>query len=119
MDSKFSRAFKNGSIIHVESLDPVTDKGLACNCLCCKCNERVQFVYRKIPFKTKFFRHHQTSNCTGDPMTALHLSAQKILSELSSFVMTDEEIKYSNSSLEYQIENYRADVYSLQESSFG
>lgn len=52
-------------------------------------------------------------------MTALHLSAQKILSELSSFVMTDEEIKYSNSSLEYQIENYRADVYSLQESSFG
>jgi len=115
MGSEFSRAKKNGLVIHVDSLDPITDKGLACGCVCSKCGEVVQFVYRKIPFKTKFFRHHETSTCIGGPMTALHLSAQQILSEINSFLMVDEEVKYSQSSLEYTFANYRADVRSIQD----
>jgi hypothetical protein len=115
MGSEFSRAKKNGLVIHVDSLDPITDKGLACGCVCSKCGKVVQFVYRKIPFKTKFFRHHETSTCTGGPMTALHLSAQQILSEINSFLMVHEEVKYSQSSLEYTFANYRADVRSIQD----
>jgi hypothetical protein len=115
MNSKFSRAKKNDSIVHLDSLDPIADKGIACGCVCSKCGKPVQFVYRKVPFKTKFFRHHKPSTCTGGPMTALHLSAQQILSKINSFLMVNEEIKYSNSSLEYTFANYRADVRSIQE----
>lgn len=48
-------------------------------------------------------------------MTALHLSAQQILSKINSFLMVNQVIKYSNSSLEYTFANYRADVRSIQE----
>lgn len=102
-------------MIHVDSLDPITDKGLACGCVCGKCDKVVQFVYRKRPFKTKFFRHHEASTCTGGPMTALHLSAQQILGAINSFLMANEEVKYSQSSLEYTFANYRADVRSIQD----
>jgi hypothetical protein len=115
MDSKFSRAKKDGLIVHVDSLNPIRDKGLNCGCSCVKCDKPVQFVFRRIPFSTKFFRHHKTSECTGGPMTALHLSAQQILSEINNFLMANEEVKYSNSSLEYTFANYRADVRSIQD----
>lgn len=114
-NSKFVRALREGDIIHVDSLDVVMDKGVQCNCRCPECQMPVQFVFRKRPFKTKCFRHHVETTCSGGPMTALHWAAQKILGSVTQFEMKAETLFVSNGLLEHPLEQFRADVYCLKD----
>lgn len=111
MNAKFSRALQNGELIHVTSLNERTDKGLACNCTCIECGKEVQFVTRRRPLTTKFFRHHEPSSCGGGMMTALHRAAQQILVRNRCFRIEQTELLYENAVMERQLGSFRADVY--------
>lgn len=111
MNEKFARAVKNGEVIHATSLDEETDRGLACNCTCVECGKVVQFVTRRIPFTTKFFRHHESSSCGGGIMTALHRAAQQILVRSDLFQTKQGAVSYENAVMEKQFGDFRADVY--------
>ncbi|UTW59528.1 hypothetical protein KFE96_04275 [Kordiimonas sp. SCSIO 12603] len=60
-------------LIHIQN----AARGLACNCICPKCNS--QLVAKKGAKTTHHFAHHSTEECEGSWETALHLYAKQLL----------------------------------------
>lgn len=52
-------------------------RGLACECTCPVCGGAL--VARRGEVKAPHFAHHDSSNCAGANMTALHLAAQQLI----------------------------------------
>lgn len=63
-----------GKMVCIDSVD----RGLACNCSCPKCNERLIARLGK-GSRQPHFSHQKESNCHGSYMTALHMLAEQII----------------------------------------
>lgn len=64
-----------GKILHIDQ----ALNGLACECICLQCEERLEAIQGKK--RRKHFRHYSNTNCGGGLETALHQLAKQILME--------------------------------------
>lgn len=96
--------YMNGKIIHVD--DAIN--GLACNCVCLVCKERLQAVHPR--FKQTHFRHNQNLDCTGGPETALHLFAKQIILANEEINIPGSRLKYTNPKAENCLGKITPDV---------
>lgn len=83
-------------------------RGLSCNCVCYKCDEKLEAVQGDI--RQWYFRHSSTSKCDGNQETAIHHLAKEIIRANNELAIPGKLLKYSNVRLEYSIENYVADT---------
>lgn len=85
-------------------------KGQSCNCSCLECNAAL--IACQGDKNAWHFRHFNNSNCTGGPMTALHLMAQDILSKSHRIKTKDGTVNYFDPQIEYRIQgsSYSFDV---------
>ena len=60
------------------SIDQITVSGLACNCRCPKCKEKLE-ARIGTGLREKHFAHSKHSNCTGAYMTVLHMLSEEII----------------------------------------
>lgn len=67
---------KFGKMVCIDSVE----RGLACNCICPKCNERLIARLGK-GSRQPHFAHQRESNCHGSYLTALHMLAEQIISD--------------------------------------
>jgi len=84
------------------ALDQLTDKpvfienaanGLACNCKCEKCGEKLEAIQGKV--NEWHFRHYKDTNCIGGQETAIHKLAKQIIVENSQILIPDQTLFYS------------------------
>lgn len=71
LDSSLSK------LVYIEDVP----NGLACNCFCPKCKEKLIARNGKDNVRQKHFAHRGDINCHGAVMTALHLLSEQILAE--------------------------------------
>lgn len=91
--------------IHIDN----AKNGLACDCICLKCKERLEAKQGEI--RTKHFSHHTNINCEGSQETALHEQAKQILVDnLEINIPGYGTITYSNPIAEKMLEQFRPDV---------
>lgn len=91
--------------LHIDN----AENGLACNCVCWKCNERLEAKQGEI--REKHFSHHTNLNCEGSQETALHEQAKQILvNNLQLNVPEHGRVTYSNPVAEKILEQFRPDV---------
>lgn len=91
--------------IHIDN----SDNGLACNCVCLQCNERLEAKQGEI--REKHFSHHTILNCEGSQETALHELAKQILVDnLQLNIPERGTVTYSNPVAEKMLEQFRPDV---------
>ena len=64
-------------LVYVEDVP----NGLACNCFCPQCKEKLIARNGKDNVRQKHFAHRGDVNCNGAVMTALHLLSEQILTE--------------------------------------
>ena len=64
-------------IVYIEDVP----NGLACNCFCPQCKEKLIARNGKDNVRQKHFAHRGDVNCNGAVMTALHLLSEQILTE--------------------------------------
>lgn len=93
-----------GKIIHVDD----ALNGLACNCICLVCGERLQAIHPR--FKQTHFRHNQNLECTGGPETALHLFAKQIILEHNEIILPGRILNYTNPQAEVSLGPITPDV---------
>jgi len=96
--------------IHIDN----ASNGLSCECICLKCNERLEAIQGKI--KTKHFRHYTNLNCEGSQESALHELGKQIL--VDNYQITIPKygiINYSNPVAEKRLETKRPDVSAIFE----
>lgn len=92
--------------IHIDD----ADNGLACNCICKKCKERLEAIQGKI--RINHFRHHSNLNCSGSQESALHELGKQILIENQQISIPKYGIiSYSDPIAEKQYESIRPDVF--------
>ena len=92
-------------LIHIDN----ASNGLACNCECLKCNERLEAVQGEV--RTKHFRHHVNLNCEGSRESALHeLGKQILVDNYEISIPKHDIIIYSNPIAEKRLENKKPDV---------
>lgn len=60
------------------SIDQITVSGLACNCRCPKCKEKLE-ARIGTGLREKHFAHSKHSNCIGAYMTILHMLSEEII----------------------------------------
>jgi hypothetical protein len=68
-------------------------RGLACECVCPACGSRL--LARKGEVKVPHFAHHESTNCVGAAMTALHLAAQQLIVEAQRLALSPLEVQVS------------------------
>lgn len=66
----------DGSVVHITEIDPVTERGLACGCICAQCGE--QLVARVGSVRQRHFAHHRICECVGADESALHRFAKEV-----------------------------------------
>ncbi len=77
------------------SIDKVTISGLACNCRCPKCKERLE-ARIGTGKREKHFAHSKHSNCRGAYMTILHMRAEEIIEEHKAVMAPKYTSKYGS-----------------------
>jgi hypothetical protein len=77
---------KSGRVI--DAVEAV--RGLACECTCPVCGGRL--LARKGEVKAPHFAHHDSSNCVGAAMTALHLAAQQLIVDAQHLALPPLEV---------------------------
>ena len=77
------------------SIDKVTVSGLACNCRCPKCKERLE-ARIGTGKREKHFAHSKHSNCYGAYMTILHIRAEEIIEEHKTVMAPKYTSKYGS-----------------------
>jgi hypothetical protein len=108
---KFSKAWDNLKSCPVDIRDlPRSRNGKRCNCTCIDCKQPLEACQGFI--KAWYFRHQSKTECTGGPMTAIHLLAQFLLTGNHAIQTSKGEETYTEGTMEYVIpgSRYRADV---------
>lgn len=82
--------------------------GLACNCKCEKCNERLEAIQGKV--NEWHFRHHKDTNCFGGQETAIHKLAKQIIVDNLQILIPDEALAYSQARQEERFGSIIPDV---------
>lgn len=83
-------------------------RGLACNCRCFECKEKLEAVQGDI--REWHFRHSNNTNCQGGPETAIHTLAKQIIADNSTIVIPGGNLYYSEPKIEQWLEQYKPDV---------
>lgn len=66
----------DGSVVHITEIDPDTQRGLACGCVCADCGD--QLVARVGRVRQRHFAHHSAHECVAADESALHLFAKEL-----------------------------------------
>lgn len=91
--------------IHIDN----AENGLACNCICKECNERLEAIQGNE--RINHFRHHSNINCKGSPESALHeLGKQILIDNKEISIPKYGKISYSDPIAEKQFKLIRPDV---------
>lgn len=77
------------------SIDDVTISGLACNCRCPKCKERLE-ARIGTGKREKHFAHSKHSNCHGAYMTILHMYSEEIVEKHKAVMAPKYTSKYGS-----------------------
>jgi competence protein CoiA-like protein len=108
---KFTKAWdiQGNKPIDIRQL-PLSRNGKKCNCTCVKCNDPLEACQGDK--RSWYFRHISNKNCSGEPMTALHLMAQYLLTGDKSIQTGAGAIMYTGGVTEFPIPNSKrkADV---------
>ena len=101
---------KSNKFIHVDN----AENGLACDCECLKCGERLEAIQGEI--RTKHFRHHTNKDCEGSQETALHELGKQILIENTHINIPQYgDVSYTEAIAEKRFEKIRPDVTAIYE----
>lgn len=79
-------AIQKGTENHLRFVDDVP-RGLECNCVCPYC--KVDLMAKQGQKKEHHFAHKNNRKCTGARMTALHMLAQKVLTETKQVMLPE------------------------------
>jgi hypothetical protein len=90
MDIKLPFALQDGILVDILSVD----KGLACNCICPSCGQRL--VAKKGNLKEHHFAHYNDVECEGAFETALHIYTKNILEKHKRIVLPPVYLANSN-----------------------
>lgn len=102
---KIAYHLSSNKFIHIDN----AKNGLACNCECIRCKERLEAVQGKI--RAKHFRHHVNINCKGSQETALHeLGKQILVNSQQINIPGNGIVTYSDAIAEKKYESIRPDV---------
>jgi hypothetical protein len=92
-------------VIHIDK----AENGLACNCECTECKERLEAVQGQI--REWYFRHDSNTKCRGGQETALHQLGKQILVENNQIAIPEKGlINYSSPIAEKGFYSTRPDV---------
>lgn len=81
-------AYRNGVLV---TIDDVEESGLACNCICPKCNEPL--MARKGNHNVHHFAHKPNSNCNYGYQSSIHYLAKEIIASAQSIYIPELEIR--------------------------
>ena len=80
MSAQFVYGRRAEKFIHVSELDPATERGLGCQCVCSECGGALQAHMGNA--KAWHFQHHvENQNCNPQPMTLLHAFVRDKIAE--------------------------------------
>jgi hypothetical protein len=79
-----------GELVHVSQVE----RGLACDCVCPSCNERL--IAKKGKYKEHHFAHVAGDPCQYAAETALHLAAKDILARRKEIILPAVQVKFYN-----------------------
>jgi hypothetical protein len=83
-------ALKDGAPIHVSEVD----SGLACNCICPSCHERL--VAKKGGNRVNHFAHHSGESCSSALESSLHIAAKDILAKEKRITLPAVHIQFKS-----------------------
>ena len=86
---------RNGQIISVEDLDPNSEVGLKCNCICPSCGDPLIARIRGTK-KEKHFAHKSGADCGKAYESALHRLAKQVIDEGVEISLPPIESTYGN-----------------------
>jgi hypothetical protein len=101
MAVKYLSALYNGQYISIKKVLP----GLACNCYCLECNERM--IARKGLKRTWHFAHYKNHTCGLSPETACHKMAKALLKSLKVIMLPAVYVSLGQGSGKYKIMLYQ------------
>ena len=81
---------KERELVHVSQVE----RGLACECVCPSCNERL--IAKKGKYKEHHFAHVAGDPCQYAAETALHLAAKDILARRKEIILPAVQVKFYN-----------------------
>ena len=83
-------ALKDGEPIHISE----GDSGLACNCICPSCHERL--VAKKGGIRVHHFAHQSGESCPGVLESSLHIAAKDILAKEKRITLPSVHIQFNS-----------------------
>ncbi len=81
MNIKLPFGLHDGQLVDIS----IADNGLACDCVCPSCGQRL--VAKKGDIKEHHFAHYESEECSGAVETALHIYAKNILEKNKRIVL--------------------------------
>src|SRR5580658_8030351 len=90
MKIKLPFGLQNGKLVDISSVE----SGLACNCVCPSCGQRL--VAKKGEINQHHFAHHNAIECEGAVETALHIYAKNILEKHKRMVLPPVYLNHSD-----------------------
>lgn len=89
---RLSFGVREGKLLHVSEVS----RGLACNCVCPACGDRL--VARQGPIREHHFAHAARRDCRTAIETALHVAAKEILASRKEIVLPSVQIQFRHRS---------------------
>lgn len=96
MDIKLPFGLRDGKLIHISEITE-SNRGLSCNCICPKCNHRLNARIGNV--RIHHFAH-KNEECKNSIETALHLFAKEILEKNKKMLLPKYELCYSDKDVE-------------------
>lgn len=80
---KLTFGLRNNEVVHISEVE----KGLACDCYCPSCNNRL--IAKKGNLVSHHFAHYKSEECSLGSETAIHLAAKEILASEMKLYLPD------------------------------
>jgi len=90
MLTKLPYGLKNGVLTSIQHVE----QGLACNCICPECAEKL--IARKGKLNIHHFAHYKEGSCKGGIETALHLAAKEIVEKEKKLMLPPLKVTIPN-----------------------
>lgn len=81
---------EDGSVVHISELDAATHRGLACQCTCSECGDRL--VAKLGDKRQHHFAHDSARACTGGDESALHRFAKEVFQSEVRFKVPEAKV---------------------------
>ncbi|GAB3530869.1 hypothetical protein GCM10027443_12220 [Pontibacter brevis] len=90
MEKLLTYGLSGGALKHISEVE----NGLACNCVCSKCNHPLVAKNSSTNKKLPHFAHHSGKECDGAYESALHLLAKAVLQKNKQLLLPDYHYDY-------------------------